>query len=117
MKLITKAIRKPSTRCSISKPSSTSQEKRWRLGSTTIVRTCQRPRVESPPPRYEKNLLAYSDAAWKSEASLLLLDGVQAFLLNGGLLLGLLLAAKNIIQGTNSLGNIILVNSYLLQVF
>jgi ATP-binding cassette subfamily B protein len=66
--------------------------------------------------RYEKNLLAYSDAAWKSEASLLLLDGVQAFLLNGGLLLGLLLAAKNIVDGTNSLGNIILVNSYLLQV-
>ncbi len=66
--------------------------------------------------RYEKNLLAYSDAAWKSEASLLLLDGVQALLLNGGLLLGLLLAAKNIVDGTNSLGNIILVNSYLLQV-
>ena len=67
--------------------------------------------------RYEKNLLAYSDAAWKSEASLLLLDGVQALLLNGGLLLGLLLAAKNIVEGTNTLGNIILVNSYLLQVF
>jgi ABC-type transport system involved in Fe-S cluster assembly fused permease/ATPase subunit len=66
--------------------------------------------------RYEKNLLAYSDAAWKSEASLLLLDGVQALLLNGGLLLGLLLAAKNIVEGTNTLGNIILVNSYLLQV-
>ncbi len=66
--------------------------------------------------RYEKNLIAYSDAAWKSEASLLLLDGVQALLLNGGLLLGLLLAAKNIVEGTNTLGNIILVNSYLLQV-
>ncbi len=61
-------------------------------------------------------MLAYSDAAWKSEASLLLLDGVQALLLNGGLLLGLLLAAKNIVEGTNTLGNIILVNSYLLQV-
>ena len=66
--------------------------------------------------QYEKNLLAYSDAAWKSEASLLLLDGVQAVLLNGGLLLGLLLAAKNIVDGTNTLGNFILVNSYLLQV-
>ncbi len=72
--------------------------------------------VKHPFIRYEKNLLAYSDAAWKSEASLLLLDGVQALLLNGGLLLGLLLAAKNIVEGTNTLGNIILVNSYLLQV-
>lgn len=65
--------------------------------------------------RYDRALSAYEDAAVKSQSSLGLLNVGQTAIVAGGLTLLMAMAAQGIVDGEMSVGDFVLVNTYLMQ--
>jgi len=65
--------------------------------------------------RYGDSMLAYNKAAVKSQGSLAILNGAQALTIAGGVTGVMLLAAWEVTNGTMTVGDFVLVNSYLIQ--
>ena len=67
--------------------------------------------------RLDRSLKAYEDAAVRSEASLALLNAGQAAIIAIGISLSMWLAARGVVAGTLSVGDVVLVNAFILQLY
>jgi ATP-binding cassette, subfamily B, heavy metal transporter len=67
--------------------------------------------------RYDVALVGYQQAAVKSQLSLSLLNTGQAFIVNAGLIAAMALAAADVVAGNLSLGDFVLANTLLIQLF
>ncbi len=67
--------------------------------------------------RFDHALQAYERAAVKSQTTLSMLNIGQGMIIAAGLVGVMLLAARGVAQGTMTLGDFVLVNSYLLQLY
>ena len=67
--------------------------------------------------RYDDNLRKYEDAATKSESSLGLLNIGQSLIIAAAVTLLMLLAAEGVVAGTFTLGDLVLVNGLLIQLY
>jgi len=67
--------------------------------------------------RYDDNLRKYEDAATKSEASLGLLNIGQSLIIAAALTGLMLLAAEGVVSGAFTLGDLVLVNGLLIQLY
>ncbi|ARP91067.1 metal ABC transporter permease [Bordetella genomosp. 9] len=67
--------------------------------------------------RYDASLQQYQRAAVKSQVSLSLLNTGQAVIISVGLTLVMWMAARGIARGQYTLGDFVLVNTYLLQLY
>ena len=67
--------------------------------------------------RYDKALRAYEDAAVKTQSSLSLLNVGQGFIIAAGVVTVMWMAAAGIVAGTLTIGDFVLVNTYLLQLY
>src|SRR5574340_1164373 len=67
--------------------------------------------------RYEKSLVEWEDMALKSQRSLGMLDAAQAGVIAIGGPLTVLRAAHGVVAGTLTLGDLVMVNAFLLQMF
>ncbi|WP_374380590.1 ABC transporter ATP-binding protein/permease [Dongia sp.] len=67
--------------------------------------------------RYDVALQAYEKAAVKSRTSLAILNTGQAFIIATGLVLMMGMAARGTAQGTMTVGDFVLVNAYLIQLY
>ncbi|HEX7324527.1 MAG TPA: ABC transporter ATP-binding protein/permease [Rhodanobacteraceae bacterium] len=65
--------------------------------------------------RYDADLRQYEDAAVKTEASLAVLNGAQALVIALGLTAVMAMAALGVVQHKLSVGDIVMVNGWLLQ--
>ncbi len=65
--------------------------------------------------RYDADLRRYEDAAVKTEASLAVLNGAQALVIAVGVTLLMAMAASGVVAHTLSVGDIVMVNGWLLQ--
>ena len=65
--------------------------------------------------RYDANLRRYEDASVQSESSLGLLNGAQSLVIAGGLTVLMWMAAQGVVGGKLSLGDLVMVNTLLLQ--
>jgi ABC-type transport system involved in Fe-S cluster assembly fused permease/ATPase subunit len=67
--------------------------------------------------RYDRSLQAYEKAAVKSETTLALLNVGQGIIIAGGLIGVMLLAAQGVAAARMTVGDFVLVNSYLIQLY
>ncbi len=67
--------------------------------------------------RYDKALAAYEKAAVKSQTSLSLLNTGQGLVIGAGLIGVMLLSAKDVLAGASTVGDFVLVNTYLIQLY
>jgi len=67
--------------------------------------------------RYDENLHIWERAAVRSQTSLAALNIGQGSIIAIGITLLMLLAASNVASGTMTLGDLVLINAYLLQMF
>ncbi|MBR0648772.1 ABC transporter ATP-binding protein/permease [Roseomonas terrae] len=67
--------------------------------------------------RYEDSLTRYERAYVRSEITLNLLNAGQALIMALGLTVTMLLAGRNIAQGHMTVGDLVMVNAYLLQLY
>ncbi len=67
--------------------------------------------------RFDQALRGYEAAAVKSGVSLAGLNIGQGFIISSGVTISMLLAGKGIVDGTMTIGDFVLVNSYLIQLF
>ena len=67
--------------------------------------------------RYDVALRAYERAAVRSETTLALLNVGQGAIIAGGLIGVMILAAEGVVAGRMTVGDFVLVNSYLLQLY
>lgn len=67
--------------------------------------------------RYDKALRVYEDAAVRTQSSLSLLNVGQGFIIALGVVTVMWMAAGGIIAGTLTIGDFVLVNTYLLQLY
>lgn len=67
--------------------------------------------------RYDKALRAYEDAAVRTQSSLSLLNVGQGIIIASGVVAVMWMAADGIMKGTLTLGDFVLVNTYLLQLY
>ncbi len=67
--------------------------------------------------RFDKALAAYEKAAVKSQTSLSLLNVGQGFIIGAGLLGVMGLSAKAVVRGEQTVGDFVLVNTYLIQLY
>ncbi len=67
--------------------------------------------------RYDENLAKWEKAAIKNQTSLSLLNFGQGAIIAVGITLMLTLAADGVVKGEMTLGDLVLVNAYLLQLF
>ena len=67
--------------------------------------------------RYDQNLISYQSAAIKSQQSLTLLNLGQQAIISTGLVLILLRATIGVTNGTMTLGDLVLVNTLMLQLY
>ena len=67
--------------------------------------------------RYDRALQAYERAAVKSETTLALLNIGQGTIIAGGLIGIMLLAGEGVAAGTMTVGDFVLVNTYLIQLY
>ncbi len=65
--------------------------------------------------RYDRALAGYESAAVKSQTSLSLLNTGQAAIIAGGMSLLMYMAARGIVSGQLTVGDFVLVNTYLMQ--
>ncbi|HET7221733.1 MAG TPA: ABC transporter ATP-binding protein/permease [Rhodanobacteraceae bacterium] len=65
--------------------------------------------------RYDADLRRYEDAAVKTESSLAVLNGAQALVIAIGVTLLMAMAARGVVAHTLSVGDIVMVNGWLLQ--
>ena len=67
--------------------------------------------------RYNENLKHWQNATYKSEFSLAILNVGQATILAVGLTLLVVMAGQNVVDGKMTLGDFVLVNAFLLQLY
>ncbi len=67
--------------------------------------------------RFDKSLVLYQKAAVRSQESLSLLNVGQAIIISIGLTLIMYMAARGIVNGTMSVGDFVVVNTYLIQLY
>ncbi|MFV1972695.1 MAG: ABC transporter ATP-binding protein/permease, partial [Thiohalobacterales bacterium] len=67
--------------------------------------------------RYDASLQQWETAAVKSQTSLSALNFVQAIIIAAGVTLIMILAAQGVVNGSMTLGDLVLVNAFLLQMF
>jgi ABC-type transport system involved in Fe-S cluster assembly fused permease/ATPase subunit len=67
--------------------------------------------------QYDKNLAGWEDARMHNRLSLLVLNCGQALVVAGAVTLIMVMAAKQVVAGTMTLGDLALVNAYMLQLF
>lgn len=67
--------------------------------------------------RYDSALASYEQAAVRSQRSLSLLNVGQSAIISLGLAVVMAMAARGIVNGTMTLGDFVLVNTYLLQLY
>lgn len=67
--------------------------------------------------RYDKDLLKWQDAAVKAQSSLSALNISQGLTIAAGVTTMMIMAANGVVQGEMSVGDLVAVNAYLLQVF
>lgn len=67
--------------------------------------------------RYDKSLIEWEDMALKSQRSLGMLNAAQAGVIAIGVTLMVLRAAAGVVEGTLTLGDLVMVNAFLLQMF
>ena len=67
--------------------------------------------------RYDASLIEWEDMAMKSQRSLGLLNAAQAGVIAIGVTLMVLRAADGVVEGTLTLGDLVMVNAFLLQMF
>jgi ATP-binding cassette subfamily B protein len=67
--------------------------------------------------RYDENLRSYEQAAVKSETSLGLLNTGQSLIIAGAVTALMLLAAEGVVAGSLTLGDLVLVNALLIQLY
>lgn len=67
--------------------------------------------------RYDTNLIAWENMALKSQRSLGLLNAAQAGVIAIGVTLIVVRAANGVVAGTLTLGDLVMVNAFLLQMF
>jgi len=66
--------------------------------------------------RYDEAMARYEQASLKTVSSLALLNLGQAVLINAGLVVSLLLAARDVANGDLTVGGFVMVNAYMMQV-
>jgi len=67
--------------------------------------------------RYNSSLETWEDAAVKSQTSMSALNVGQAAIIAVGVTLVMILAARGVVAGTLSIGDLVLINAFLLQLF
>jgi len=67
--------------------------------------------------RYDENLQRYERAAVKSQSSLSALNAGQAFIIAAGVVLIMWHATAGVVAGTLTLGDLVLVNAFLIQLY
>ncbi len=67
--------------------------------------------------RYDHSLEEWEDAAVKSQTSLSALNVGQATIIAGGVTLIMILASQGVVEGNLTIGDLVLVNAFLLQLF
>ncbi|NRA67926.1 MAG: ABC transporter ATP-binding protein/permease [Pseudobacteriovorax sp.] len=67
--------------------------------------------------RYDQSLKFYENAAVKSQGSLLVLNAGQQLIIGLGTIAILVLAAKGVTEGRYTVGDFVMVNTYMLQLF
>ena len=67
--------------------------------------------------RYDKSLIEWEEMSLKSQRSLGMLNGAQALVIAIGVTLMVLRAANGVVEGTLTLGDLVMVNAFLLQMF
>jgi ATP-binding cassette, subfamily B, heavy metal transporter len=67
--------------------------------------------------RYDKALRRYETAAVRSQQSLSLLNIGQSFIISTGVVLVMLMAGQGIVDGERTIGDFVLVNTYMLQLY
>ena len=67
--------------------------------------------------QYNRNLQDWEQARVNNRLSLALLNSGQAFIIGLGLTALMYLAAKGVVEGTMTMGDLVMVNAYLLQLF
>jgi len=67
--------------------------------------------------RYDDALVGYENAAVKSKTTLSLLNIGQATVISIGLVIIMIMAGNGVVDGTMTIGDFVLVNSYLIQLF
>ncbi len=67
--------------------------------------------------RFDQSLKAYEQAAVKSKTSLSMLNIGQGAIISIGLTVIMLMASRGVVDGTMTLGDFVLVNSYLIQLY
>ncbi|HEY8553213.1 MAG TPA: ABC transporter ATP-binding protein/permease, partial [Burkholderiales bacterium] len=67
--------------------------------------------------RYDETLEAWEKAAVRNQTSLSLLNVGQAFIISAGVTVLMLLAGRNVMQGRMTLGDLVLVNAFLIQLY
>lgn len=66
---------------------------------------------------YDQSLLNWESARVKNRVSLALLNSGQAFIIAGGITVMMVLAARQIASGAMGLGDLVLVNAFMIQLF
>jgi ABC-type transport system involved in Fe-S cluster assembly fused permease/ATPase subunit len=67
--------------------------------------------------RYEEALGEYNEASQKSQSSLALLNSGQAFIIAIGVAIIMMMAGNAVIKGVMTVGDFVMVNTYLLQLY
>ena len=67
--------------------------------------------------RYDESLKKLEDVAVKSQASLSLLNVIQGGLIAGGVTVIMIMASQGVVDGTLTIGDLVAVNAFLLQLF
>ncbi|MBP8812605.1 MAG: ABC transporter ATP-binding protein/permease [Laribacter sp.] len=67
--------------------------------------------------RYDGNLASWEDSAVKNQTSLNFLNAGQGVIIAAGVTLLMGLAANGVVKGTMSIGDLVLVNAYLIQLY
>jgi ABC-type transport system involved in Fe-S cluster assembly fused permease/ATPase subunit len=67
--------------------------------------------------RYNRTLIAWSDAAVKSTATMSILNAGQGLIIAGGVTVIMIYAAQGVVAGAMSLGDLVMVNTLMLQLF
>ncbi len=67
--------------------------------------------------RYDHNMQRWESAAVRNQTSLALLNSVQSIIVAIGITVLMLLAAREVVQGTMTVGDLVLVNVFMIQLY
>ncbi|HUW51524.1 MAG TPA: ABC transporter ATP-binding protein/permease [Sulfuricella sp.] len=67
--------------------------------------------------RYDESLQVWEKAAVRNQTSLAVLNAGQSLIIAIGVTLLMLLAARGVVKGTMTLGDLVLVNAYMIQIY